>query len=190
VAKETGPDVIQLLVGQHQEIKKLFDQVARASGERKRGLFDELVRLLAVHEAAEEEVVHPIVRHEVHGAGGVVDARLTEENAAKEALAKLYDLGVEHAEFDTRLDALARSVTEHADREENEEFPPLRATVSPEKLRQMAGAVRLVESTAPTRPHPDAGESATAQLLGGPPLSVFDRARDAVRDWRRAHNFD
>jgi hemerythrin superfamily protein len=190
VAKETGTDVIQLLVGQHQEIKELFNQVARASGARKRELFDELVRLLAVHEAAEEEVVHPIARHEVHGAGGVVDARLTEENAAKEALAKLYDLGVGHAEFDTRLDALARSVTEHADREENEEFPPLRATVSPEKLRRMAGAVRLVESTAPTRPHPDAGESATAQLLGGPPLSVFDRARDAVRDWRRAHNFD
>ncbi|MEV6335985.1 hypothetical protein AB0M12_14860 [Nocardia vinacea] len=37
----------------------------------------------------------------------------------------------------------------------------------------------------PTRPHPKTGESAPANLLAGPPPAVFDRAHDAVRDWRR-----
>jgi hypothetical protein len=41
---------------------------------------------------------------------------------------------------------------------------------------------------APTRPHPTAGESATANLIAGPPAALFDRMRDAVRDWRQSHN--
>lgn len=184
VAQGKKQDVVDVLVEQHEEIKSLFREVASATGVRRQELFQDLVRLLAVHETAEEEVVHPVVRSEVHGSGGVVDARLTEENAAKEALAHLYELGVDHSEFDTRLQALATAVTEHATREETEEFPTLRQQVSRERLQQMAGALRTAEAAAPTRPHPSAGESAAANLLGGPPLAVFDRARDAVRDWR------
>ncbi|WP_228782529.1 hypothetical protein [Nocardia abscessus] len=45
----------------------------------------------------------------------------------------------------------------------------------------MAGSVRAAEAVAPTRPHPHAGESAAANLLAGPPLALFDRARD----WRQ-----
>ena len=130
VAQGKKQDVVDVLVEQHEEIKSLFREVASATGVRRQELFQDLVRLLAVHETAEEEVVHPVVRSEVHGSGGVVDARLTEENAAKEALAHLYELGVDHSEFDTRLQALATAVTEHATREETEEFPTLRQQVS------------------------------------------------------------
>ncbi|MEV6099814.1 hypothetical protein [Nocardia sp. NPDC051981] len=41
------------------------------------------------------------------------------------------------------------------------------------------------EALAPTRPHPEVGVSLAANLLVGPPLAVFDRIRDAVREWRR-----
>jgi hypothetical protein len=37
---------------------------------------------------------------------------------------------------------------------------------------------------APTRPHPHAPSSATGNLIVGPPLAVFDRIRDAIRDSR------
>jgi hypothetical protein len=47
----------------------------------------------------------------------------------------------------------------------------------------MAGVVRAAEAAAPTRPHPAAGESAVANVMAGPPLALFDRVRDAVRDW-------
>ncbi|MDG4786056.1 hypothetical protein O7626_08975 [Micromonospora sp. WMMD1102] len=88
-------DVLDLLTEQHQQIRTLFGQLGRAEGTQKRELFEELVRLLAGHEGAEE-----------------------------------------------------------------------------------------VEAMAPTRPHPHTGESAQANLLAGPPLALFDRMRDAVRDWR------
>jgi hemerythrin superfamily protein len=181
---ETGRQetVIDLLVAQHEEIKSLFRAVGTATGPRKQELFHDLVRLLAVHESAEEEVVHPAARDTA--GDSVVQARLDEEDKAKKVLAELYDLGVDADGFDAKLNALAVDVIAHAEHEEHEEFVTLRQRNSDEQLRKMAGAVRAAEAIAPTRPHPTAGESATANLLAGPPLAVFDRIRDAVRDWR------
>jgi hemerythrin superfamily protein len=178
-------DVVDLLLEQHNQVKSLFGQLINATGDQKRQLFQELVRLLAVHESAEEQVVHPIARKQV--GDDVVEARLREESQAKHALAELHDLGVDHPDFDGKLATLANAVLDHATHEEREEFPYLRQNVSAEQLRRMAGAVRAAEAIAPTRPHPRAGESAAANLLAGPPIAVFDRTRDAVREWRESH---
>ncbi|HEX5541520.1 MAG TPA: hemerythrin domain-containing protein [Micromonospora sp.] len=175
-------DVVDLLKSQHEQIKSLFSQIKSAQGTQKRDRFHELVRLLAVHETAEEQVVHPEARQ---SAGDqVIQARLREEKEAKQALSELYDMGVDNPQFDSKMDAFAKAVIEHAEREEREEFPKLREQVSNDRLRQMAAAVGAAERMAPTRPHPKAGESATANMLAGPPLAIFDRARDAIRDRR------
>ncbi|MEO3811526.1 hemerythrin domain-containing protein [Sphaerisporangium sp. B11E5] len=179
-------NVVDLLIGQHTQIKEMFAELAGAQGERKRELFHELVRLLAVHESAEELVVHPAARPTA--GEEIVEARLREEHEAKEALSELYDLGVEHPEFDAKCAALAQDVLEHATQEELKEFSRLRAEVPPERLVRMAGAVRAAEKIAPTRPHPAAGESAIVNMLVGPPVGVFDKVRDAVRDWHQANN--
>jgi hemerythrin superfamily protein len=181
-------DVVDLLLEQHDQIESLFSQVAAAEGRQKRELFEDLVRLLAVHESAEEEVVHPAARRNIDGGDQIVESRLHEEHEAKQALSDLYDLGVDHPEFDTRLATLAQAVITHATHEENDEFVYLRQNVPADKLQRMAGALKAAEATAPTRPHPRAGESATANLLAGPPIAVFDRIRDAVRDWNRSDN--
>jgi hemerythrin superfamily protein len=183
-------DVVDLLLEQHDQIRSLFSQVQSAQGTTKRELFEDLVRLLAIHESAEEEIVHPFARRKLEGGDQVVDARLHEEDEAKHVLAELYDLGVDHPEFDMKFAALAMSVTEHATHEENEEFLHLRQMVEPDKLRRMAGALRAAEATAPTRPHPNAPESATGNILAGPPLAIFDRMRDTMRDWRQDHKDD
>lgn len=179
-------DVVDLLLAQHDEIKLLFAQVANTTGDRKRELFQDLVRLLAVHEAAEEQLVHPLARGKLDSGASVVDSRLKEEDEAKHALARLYDLGVEHPRFDAELIALGDSVKAHADAEENEEFRHLRDTVDADQLRTLAKAVKAAQATAPTRPHPAAGESAVGNMLAGPPLAVFDRVRDAIRDVRQS----
>jgi hemerythrin superfamily protein len=181
-------DVVQVLLDQHEQIKTLFADVRDAEGVRKRELFEELVRLLAIHESAEEIVVHPRARREIQAGDDVVSARLDEEQGAKRSLVALYDLGVDHPTFDRRLAELARAVSEHAANEEAEEFRYLRENVSPQRLREMAGAVQVAESMAPSRPHPDAGSSAAANLVGGPPLALFDRLRDGVRNWRQSHD--
>ncbi|MEV6929478.1 hemerythrin domain-containing protein [Dactylosporangium sp. NPDC051485] len=175
-------DVVDVLLAQHEEIKALFSRVATAQGDRKRSEFYDLVRLLAVHESAEEQLVHPAARKAI-GEGGqrVVAERLHEEAEAKRMLSDLYDLGVDHPEFHERLARCAQHVVAHATNEEREEFSQLRSNVGPEQLRRMAAVFEAAERAAPTRPHPSAGESATANIVLGPPLALFDKARDALR---------
>ncbi|WP_433567440.1 hemerythrin domain-containing protein [Nocardia sp. CA-151230] len=184
MAESNDTDVIDLLVAQHGQIKALLQQVHLTVGPVREQAFHDLVRLLAVHESAEEEVVHPASRrHAV--SGEIVDGRLHEEQEAKQALAALYNLGFGHPEFDSEFAAFAEKVIEHAELEEKEEFSRLQLQASHDERVQLASAVRFAEAFAPTRPHPEVGGSLAANLLIGPPLAVFDRIRDAIREWRK-----
>ncbi|HEY0699384.1 MAG TPA: hemerythrin domain-containing protein [Micromonospora sp.] len=178
-------NVIELLLAQHARIEELFKTVINSRGEARRDSFDELVRLLAVHETAEEEVVHPMARRNVEAGDEVVDARLGEERSAKELLAQLYDAGVDDPGFDAGIVRLRDAVLAHAAHEERYEFPQLRASVDENRLRTAAGAVRAAEATAPTRPHPGV-ESAKANLMAGPAVAVLDRLKDAARHAMRS----
>ncbi|WP_063040124.1 hemerythrin domain-containing protein [Nocardia pseudovaccinii] len=176
-------NVIDLLTDQHEQIRRLLEKL-RSGQDDKRELFTELVRLLAVHETAEEEVVHAVARRAAFGADDIIGPRLAEENAVKHALADLYDMGVDHPDFDAKLAAFADKVSAHAAHEETEEFPFLLKQFSVNQLERWAGMVRAAERLAPTRPHPHAGETGLANLVMSPPLAVFDRARDVLRDMR------
>lgn len=181
MTRTRNEDVVALLTNQHEEIKALFARVLDAPADQRRGIFEDLVRLLAVHETAEEELVHPLARSKVRGGESVVDARLAEEKAAKQHLSEIYDMGVDSPQFTGRIEALRDAVLAHAEHEEHEEFQQLRRAVDEERLLKLADAVRMAEKTAPTRPHPGA-QSATANVALGPPLAIFDRVRDAFRD--------
>ncbi|WCN79388.1 hemerythrin domain-containing protein [Micromonospora sp. LH3U1] len=178
-----GPqeDVVDLLLAQHAQIEQLFLLVIGSTGDTRRDAFDELVKVLAAHETAEEEVVHPLART-LPGGGGdaMVDDRLDEERQAKETLQTLIAGGVDADGFDTGIILLRDAVLVHARYEERYEFPQLRQHVPSGRLRSLATAVRAAEASAPTRPHPSA-QSAKGNLAAGPVLAVIDRVRDAVR---------
>ena len=177
---DSARDVVVFLKAQHEQIKALFVQVLATSGDERERAFVQLRRVLAVHETAEEEVVHPRARTEIDNGATIVDARLQEEHAAKEALAELEKLAVDSAEFDAKLRSLQRDVLEHAEAEEQQEFARLEVALDDEQLHRMRNAVKMAEAMAPTRPHAGV-ESATANLLAGPFASMLDRARDAIR---------
>lgn len=179
MSNEDTQDVVALLKAQHERIRQMFDDVEKASGEERRERFDELRRFLAVHETAEEMVVHPRART---GAGGndVVDARLAEEHAAKEVLSRLDGMETSDPDFTPTLAQLRSSVLAHAASEEREELPLLERETDEGTRATMAAAVRAAEAIAPTHPHPGV-ESATANTLAGPLASIVDRTRDAVR---------
>lgn len=71
-------DVIELLGSQHKLISALFHKVETTRGQARRSAFERLVRVLAVHETVEEEVVHPALRR-LAGGEPIVEARLREE---------------------------------------------------------------------------------------------------------------
>lgn len=172
-------DVITLLHKQHEEIRTLFTEVETATGDERKDAWHRLVRLLSIHETAEEEIVHPAVSR-VNGGEPIVDARVAEERRAKELLSTMNDIGPDAEGFDTLLVQLRDDVLAHADHEEQAEFPLLRKVHDQERLERMAKAVLAAEAIAPTRPHPGV-ESPVANLALGPVLAVADKARDAIR---------
>lgn len=179
VTLQSRTDVIDLLVAQHEDIRTLFVEVLTRSGKEREATFIDLRRLLAVHEAAEEEVVHPKAKRKIPNGDNIIDERLAEENAAKKALAELEAMDVDSDEFSTAISRLRSAVLEHAAHEETEEFAELGEELSAGELERMARAARLAESVAPTRPHPGL-ESQRANLLVGPFAAMLDRARDAI----------
>ncbi|MGW7465410.1 hemerythrin domain-containing protein [Streptomyces xantholiticus] len=173
-------DVLALLMRQHGDIRNLFDEVEATTGEERRDAFRRLVRLLAVHETAEEEVVHPFARRSIPGGEQVVEDRLAEEKAAKETLVALDDLDTDDPKFMPRLMKLRTEVQEHARAEERYEFAHIRRSTDATQLSAMAKAVKAAEVMAPTRPHPGV-ESGAANMALGPVAALMDRTKDAVR---------
>lgn len=175
----SGTDVVGFLKEQHEQIKTMFADVIAARGEDRQRAFIALRRLLAVHETAEEEIVHPAARRALPDGEAIVDARLKEENEAKKALTELETLDVDSAEFDTKFQALKSAVIAHAESEEQDEFIRLASVLDQSRLERMRKAAEFAEKVAPTRPHPGV-ESAAANMLAGPFAAMVDRARDAL----------
>jgi hemerythrin superfamily protein len=165
----TGTDVVGFLKGQHEEVKQLFSDVKAARGEEKEKAFYALRRLLAVHETAEEEIVHPVARRVLPDGEAIISARLSEEKQAKIVLAELEKLEIDSGEFQQKLEGLERDVIAHAESEEREEFERLGSALDQSRLERMRTAAELAEKVAPTRPHPGVESQA-----------AMDRVRDAI----------
>ncbi len=166
----------------HHEIERLLGEVETAGGDRQQAV-EALIRKLAVHETAEEEVVHPLA--ERAGASDVFEAVLEQEATAKKALARLDGLDVGSPEFERAFAQIRGDVLAHARYEETSEHPRIMASVAPERLDELARVFDIAEKTAPTRPHEHAPTSRAGNLAVGPIFAIADRVRDAVRDAKR-----
>jgi hemerythrin superfamily protein len=177
---QSTDDVVRFLKDQHNLIQDMFDDVLSASDSKAREkAFVDLRQLLAVHETAEEMVVHPSARREVADGDDIVEARLKEEHKAKEMLSELESMDIDSKKFITELTKFRDAVADHAEHEENEEFNKLQRKLDKDDLGRMAKAVQVAEAIAPTRPHAGV-ESAKMNFAVGPFASMLDRARDLI----------
>ncbi len=104
-----------------------------------------------------------------------------EERQAKVMLAECERIGPDGEGFDDLFAQLRAAVLTHAVHEEQYEFRYLKQKTAGEAhAAAMATMVKAAEAIAPTHPHPSVN-SATANNLVGPVVSVFDRTRDLVR---------
>ena len=174
-------DVVDLLLDQHRVIRELCAEVAQATPAGRDEPFRSLLRLLAVHEAVEEELVHPFVKRRVAGAKDAVAERVEEEREVNKMLVALDALGPSNPGFEELFTRFRTALLAHADKEESSEFAGIRSATRPAERSAMAVAVRLASSLAPTHPHPG-NESTSRALLVGTPMAMMDRARDLLRD--------
>ena len=176
----TRRDVVTRVRRQHETIRGLFDDVEAASPARRAEAFQPLVRLLAVHETAEEMVVYPALLLAGFDARAVVQARKVEEDQAKKHLAELEGLDAGSRDFLAQLRAFRDEVEAHAEAEEAEVLPLLDQHRAAHELRLMDFWFVMAETVAPTHAHRFAPESATGNLLLGPAVALVDRVRDIL----------
>lgn len=170
---------IEFLLGQHQQVTDLLEAVESGPAATRQESFDRLRELLAVHETAEELILRPITRHNVPGGEEIADARIGEENQAKDVLAKLEKLEANSTDFITLFAGFAQDVRKHAHNEETYEFPLVQEHQDPQALAAMGEHLEKAEKMAPTHPHPSA-RSTTANLVLGPFAAMVDKVRDAL----------
>jgi hypothetical protein len=139
------PDVIHVLVHQHDQMRRLCTDVRQADGADKKGLFAELYQLVNVHELGDLAVVHPAARGNTANGDRTAVACMTEGADIARALAELHALGVEHATFDGKFATVHQAIHQHIAHEERDEFPILRGYVSTQRLLMMAGELHDVE---------------------------------------------
>jgi hemerythrin superfamily protein len=185
VAETETTDAVTILQSQHDDIRRLLSDVQSRSGEERASSFQFLVRLLAVHETSEEEVIYPAVRQADPGAADDVEARKHEEDEAKKVLADLERMDLDSPDFLTAFEALAEDVEAHASAEERTIFPVLERQSDATQLEWMGRALTAAQAFAPTHAHRSAPEGAMANMIVGPLVAVMDRVRDAIHDTRR-----
>ena len=172
-----------LVLEDHQLIRDLFGQLDELGpGEERRDVWETLVRTLAAHETAEEEIVYPTVQSADESAEPIVEERLGEEDAAKKILSDLEKMGFDDPLFGSRFLDLRDAVLAHAEGEEREVLPRLRETQTKETLGALGTAFQAAKAVAPTHPHPRGPESAIGNIVLGPAVAVADRVRDAARE--------
>jgi hemerythrin superfamily protein len=174
-----GQNGIDFLLSQHRRVEELLEAVQSGPADGRQENFDQLRELLAVHETAEELILRPVTRKNVPGGEEIADARIAEENEAKEVLSQLEKLDVASTEFITQFAGFASEVKKHASNEETYEFPLVRENQDEQALESMGTNLERAEKTAPTHPHPSA-RSTTANVVMGPFAAIVDRVRDAL----------
>lgn len=152
-------DLTAVLGGQHARVRDLFVAALSAAPEERGRRFTELARLLALHEAAEQECLHVATEPAADtdlGAVPTADAtdeqvsaqRLREEEAAGQTLQNLEGMDPTSLSFRQQLELLQEAVGRHAEAEEAQEVPRFLAQASAEQRHRAVVTLQRVEELA------------------------------------------
>ncbi len=125
-------NAIELLKMQHSEVKSLFQKIEKASGERKRELFEKIADDLAVHSAIEEQHFYPATR--AARTEELLQEAVEEHLSVKRIIADLLDMDPAEAQFDAKIAVLKEQVEHHVEEEEGELFPKVEKMLSEDDL--------------------------------------------------------
>jgi hemerythrin HHE cation binding domain-containing protein len=131
-------DVVDLIMQDHREVERLFDEL-KDNPEKRKGLLPVLTTLLSAHSRAEEAEVYPVAAAEADEADEVAHSQ-EEHVEADKLLAKLAATDPESAAFDKALQNVIDAVSHHVDEEETKVLPGIRANLTPERRLELGEA--------------------------------------------------
>ena len=139
---DSGGDLVEAIRDDHQGIKSLLRETAEAStDDARKDAFQRLVERADAHEAAEQELVHPVARKAPQG-DVIVGQLLEQEAAGKKAFAELEQMGSDDPKFVAAFISLRADVEAHAEEEERDEHPKLLVAADEQELADLGKAFR------------------------------------------------
>jgi hemerythrin superfamily protein len=181
---DLGPNAVDLLLRQHDQIRSLFEKFESMShrpSKKKEELVGELITILTKHAKVEELVFYPAVGNEVEGQGDEVDESIEEHHGADLLMRELEGLSSDATRYDTKVHVLMENVMHHIEEEESDLFPSVREALSEERLRQIGAGMQEAWEVAPSRPHPSAPQTPPGNVLLGLPTTAWDLTVNLVR---------
>ena len=178
-------NALTLLKQDHGNVEHLFERyegLAEDDAVEKRQVVDTIIEHLSIHAAIEEQAFYPAVRAAVPDATDEVLEGLEEHHVLKWTLAELEELAPTHERFAPKMRVLMESVRHHAEEEENELFPLVRAALTVQQLEELGDTLHAAKEGAPTRPHPRLPDTPPLNVLFGLPSAVLDRAVKTGKD--------
>jgi hypothetical protein len=174
------PDLVDVLVADHAELRTLLDSIAISPGADDDDHIAVTVAEFVRHVVVEEDYLYPTVRVTVPDVNPLVTEAL-EQSAAGERLAKRIEATLPgDAERAVLFRNFSDIINRHVRMTETVLFPQLRQNCTPGQLRHLAGEAELAKSTAPTRPHPNAPRTPPWNQILTPGIGLVDRVRDVM----------
>lgn len=179
-------EVRSALNAEHEHMWGLLADVRNARESDRGAVLARLLRYLAVHQSAEEVVVHnawvgdatrdrldeereiaQVLERLVDTAeSGATESNPTERNPTEPNLSDLRQPGTQaDGDFRSTLDTLERLLRDHAEAEENEELPVLASELSPESMGEMLRVLLMVREMGEDSATPIAEDSYAAMRL-------------------------
>ena len=182
-------DVFEVLSADHADVKGMLTVLRDSPGHDKESdaiqaarqeVADYLVMDSSRHEAAEEQYFWPVVRDRVSDGNALADKAISQEQRAKEILARLDKLNSRDEEFDRLLAEYIPAARQHIAFEETQVWPSLREALSSAEAQDLGEKIQVAEDKGPTRPHPHTPPSPGVLKAAGPAGAVIDKLRDAI----------
>lgn len=167
-------DIDHLIADDHAIVERQFQHLEAGRGNR-RVLVNQISFELALHAAAEENVLYPLWP-ELGMEDENKDAR-QEHQEMKELLVVLDKSEPGEPEFEQALTKLIAETRHHVKDEEQEELPQFRQKVGAERMAQLGKEFLAAKRKAPTAPHPHAADGGGVEKVLGALTKPLDKAK-------------
>lgn len=123
-SNKTGrrPKALNMLIQDHEDVKKNFANFEDASDSKKEKLLEETLTALMVHTKLEEELVYPLFEQENPD---LIEEAKEEHRLADFLIAELKNMKPGDHHFDAKFKLLGEMVKHHIEEEEGELFPQM-----------------------------------------------------------------
>ena len=149
-------DGIVLLKEDHKAVKRLFREFEKthkdASPAAKRALVDRIIAELTTHAFIEETIFYPAARRDVPDTVDHVLESVEEHHVVAWLLSELAKLDPADETFDAKVTVLIENVEHHADEEEKDWFPQVRAALGRKRLVELGELMVAAKPNAPADP--------------------------------------